>query len=326
MANSICLARLNVLFLLMMFCASCGGASTDNGPDGPPIVEEMRELPVGTQGKMVTAHPAITVDGVGYRLYEQINQSDDLNPLVIYIGGSEGGFSTNEADVPAALLRAGFSVATIGYFDFSGGPPILSEINATAVQKHIKHLAQSYENGDACVGIVGVSKGAELTLMLASRGKLADAYVANVPSSVVWQASNVTLKSRSSWLVDGRPVPFLRYPMISKAALDIFRGGDDFRAVHDAGLKRKRAAEKAVISIERIREPVLLMSARQDHVWPSYEMSIAMMERLDAIGNSHKFQHTDYDLNHFLFDHSEVIQDAISFLDSEFSKNASCSQ
>ncbi|MEM8770097.1 MAG: acyl-CoA thioester hydrolase/BAAT C-terminal domain-containing protein [Pseudomonadota bacterium] len=272
----------------------------------------------------IIAHDANIADGVGYRLYEQRQPGGGQAPLAFYIGGSEGGLPTQRHDVPAALLKAGFSVATIGYFGFDGGPAQLSEIDLNAVFSQVKAATRHYGRPQRCVGVIGVSKGAELSLLMAVHTDAADVYVAAVPSSVAWQASNITLRTKSSWRLGEEPVPFLRYPWFSKGALDVLMGGSDFRAIHEAALKRKRAVANASIPVEIIATPVLLMSAKRDHVWPSYEMSQAMMSRLDSADRAHHFDHVAYDLNHYIFDHETVIAAAIAYLKKQLSAEGAC--
>lgn len=311
-------------FLSLFFCIGC--ASTAPFEEVALAVQDYEPpetLPVGLEGAPVFAHPADVNNGVGYRLYEQADSRGELAPLVIYIGGSEGGFPTHRDDVPTVLLGAGFSVATIGYFDFEGGPSTLAEISVDAIIEQIESSKRSYKDGYICTGVIGVSKGAELTLFMASQRKVADAYVAAAPSSVVWQASEVTLRRRSSWVQNGAPVPYLKYPWFSKGTVGVLMGRAGYRAIHTAGLNRERSAAKAAIAVELVEEPVLLMSARQDHVWPSYEMALAIMERLGELNPSHRFQHTAYERDHYLFDDRNVILDAVNFLDHKL-RNSDC--
>lgn len=266
----------------------------------------------------------VIANGVGYRLFEQASEEGSRGPLVLYFGGSEGGFPTLEADVPAAFWSAGYSVAIFGYFGFEGGPDTLIEIDLNAVMHQVAQLQDAYGADAGCTGIVGVSKGAELALLLAAYSDLVDYIVANVPSSVVWQSSNVSLQSKSSWTLDGEAMRYLSYPLFSRAALDILLGVNDFRRLHDAAYNNRRARERARIPVEVIDETVFLMSARQDHVWPSYEMSQAIMADLEARGISHNFIHKAYDQNHYLFEHAEIIAEAISFFDIQWDEDATC--
>ena len=64
------------------------------------------------------------------------------------------------------------------------------------------------------LAIIGISKGAEAALLVACRESRVHAVVAVAPSSVAWAEvgpadSDATL--RSSWTVNGQPVPFVPY-------------------------------------------------------------------------------------------------------------------
>jgi dienelactone hydrolase len=60
-----------------------------------------------------------------------------------------------------------------------------------------------------------------------------------------------------------------------------------------AGLKSKEA-EQAAIPVEKINGPILLISGGKDQMWPSTQMSLAIMERLKAKGHAFTDQHLNY--------------------------------
>lgn len=286
---------------------------------GPAAADDGKAFPLGPDGAEVTVYPPVLADRIAYRLMTQTSVGNGPPPLVFYIGGSEGGFPGQRDDVPAAFMRAGYSVATIGYFGFEGASDVLSEISLDAVAVQIQAAMADYRtksDGAACSGVVGVSKGAEMSLLLASSFDLADAYVANVPSHVAWQGTTFTIPARSSWTLNGKPVPFVSYPLFSKAGIDAVLGRWDLRALHEAGLRREKRVAAARIPVEKINVPVLLMSGRDDDVWPSYEMSLTLLSDLEARGTPHQISHQAYDRDHALFDESAIIADAIAYMDS----------
>jgi len=54
----------------------------------------------------------------------------------------------------------------------------------------------------------------------------------------------------------------------------------------------------AAIEVEAINGPLLFLSATRDEVWPSTEMSEAMMTRLRAHGFSHHAEHIAIEGDH----------------------------
>ena len=99
-----------------------------------------------------------------------INGVTDGEPrtMVALLGGSDGGYMPVKSSISLELLLAGHRVAPIAYHGAVGTPKHLSEISIDAVASRITDLAKASGTPDGCVGIVGISKGGELTLLLAS--------------------------------------------------------------------------------------------------------------------------------------------------------------
>jgi dienelactone hydrolase len=142
--------------------------------------------------------------------------------------------------------------------------------------------------GPRPIAVVGVSKGAEAALLLASHDPRLCAVVAGVPSSVVWagidMANPATPVTVSSWTIGGKPAPFVAYDE------GPFRG---VRDLYERSLAK--AAPDAVIPVEKIRGPVLLISGKADQLWPSTPMAEAVMARLDAHHFAYAHRHLAYE-------------------------------
>jgi dienelactone hydrolase len=138
------------------------------------------------------------------------------------------------------------------------------------------------------IGVVGVSKGGELALLLASMRPEIRATVAFVPSSVVWQSIAPGWPKTSSWTRHGKELPFVPYGRPSAE-------GGGIAAIYRSGLENAEAVAGAVIPVERINGPILLLSGRSDTLWPSAAMSDAVMKRLEANGFSPAHEHVAYD-------------------------------
>jgi dienelactone hydrolase len=52
--------------------------------------------------------------------------------------------------------------------------------------------------------------------------------------------------------------------------------------------------ERAAISVENIRGPILLISGGDDHLWPAAEMSEAIIARLKRNGSAHAAEHLHF--------------------------------
>jgi dienelactone hydrolase len=137
--------------------------------------------------------------------------------------------------------------------------------------------------------VVGESKGAELALTLASRKPEITGVVAFVPSAVVFQGiPKVYWPPRSSWSVGGEPLPFVPYDLTGLAdPSDVF-------AIYRNSLGQAAAVQAATIPVERIKGPVLLFSAGQDAMWPSFDMSETIMGALRRPSFAYPSEHVSY--------------------------------
>ncbi len=73
------------------------------------------------------------------------------------------------------------------------------------------------------------------------------------------------------------------------------------------------ALDAASIPVEQIEGPVLFVSAVHDEVWPSAEMSDAMMQRLDRRGFHHVHEHLAVEGGHESF--PPAFPRVVAFLD-----------
>jgi hypothetical protein len=66
-------------------------------------------------------------------------------------------------------------------------------------------------------------------------------------------------------------------------------------ALHAGALSAANAHAEAVIPVERINGPVLLISGRNDAMWPSTTMSDMVVHRLREKAFSHPVEHLAYE-------------------------------
>jgi esterase/lipase len=233
-------------------------------------------------------------------------------PLIVFLGGSEGGYP----HIPFLVdefVASDISVAEIGYFGLPETPKHLSEISIDAIAAKIEKLSENH----SCVGILGLSKGAELALVLAAYKNVSDVTVALAPSSVVWQSSKASLSKASSWTLNGKQMPYVPYKSFSWAAVSAVLNVNGALALHEKSLTDTEAAKRAVIPVERVDQPVLLQGATRDQIWPSYEMANAVFERVNRLNPGHKFTLKTYDHDHYLLRNREAVDDLVNFLKRE---------
>lgn len=233
---------------------------------------------------------------------------------VIVLTGSGGG----KADYTATQIAAmGYDVLSLAYFDRSGSevvPDTLELIPLEYFEAPKKWLMNRPNTRSDGVVLYGLSKGAELALVLASFDKEYKAVIALAPSNVVWQGNPKNfadlMSSPSSWSRQGQGLPFV--PYISTEERD--RLG--FSNRHEASLTNRKAVEEALIEVENITGPVLLISGGADSNWPSSSMAEQICEDVNSAGAA-TCNHIEYEEgDHLLSEHQlESFAEVSQFLD-----------
>jgi dienelactone hydrolase len=211
-------------------------------------------------------------------------------PGLIILGGSEGGLSTEEE---AALFAShGYATLALAYFDMEELPKLLQEIPLEYFKKAINWMKSNRNVLTGKLGLVGTSKGAEAALLVGSYYPQIKTVVAYTPSSVVW--STIYGMDKSSWSYHDSAIPYIgpgRDPTYRPPR------GYPIRPVVNFlyRLKTNPDIHKAVIPVERLNGPVLLISGKDDQLWPSYKMGKMIMERFRVHKFPFTYKHLAYD-------------------------------
>jgi hypothetical protein len=207
-------------------------------------------------------------------------------PGLLILGGSEGGHGP-AFHFAATFAKRGFASLGLAYFGDPGLPKTLENVPLEYFTKAIDWLVAQPGVDPKRIGVFGGSKGAEAALLIAARDPRIKAVVAGVPSSVAWQGYNPAnpINPGPSWTSGGRPVPYVHYDESATftSVLDLYQ-----RSL-------AKAPADAAIPVERINGPVLLVSARDDRIWPSAAMGEQVMTRLDKAHFRFGHTHLAYD-------------------------------
>ena len=165
-------------------------------------------------------------------------------PVVVVIGGSEGGEPTLQA---SALAAIGYPALALGYFAEAGLPKCLCDIPLEYFARAVRWLrAQPVARGRRVI-LSGTSRGGEGALLIASyEPHLFDAVIASSPSAFIngsYGLGSAPLVSAWSW--DGKPL-----------------------------------TTGTFIPVNRIRVPLLLGDGGQDMVWNSEASVLIIMGEL----------------------------------------------
>lgn len=256
--------------------AQIGSANQNDNVSGPASValtEPMREV--------------VSADGLVGELFLP-SDGKSKHPAVLVLGGSEGGTRGSSYEA-RDLARRGFVALALAYFGAPGVPEQLVGVPIEYFGRALNFLAGDRRVDPTRIGVMGSSKGAEAALLVAATYPQVRAVVAGVPSSVTWQGIDAKdrMNPGSSWSYEGRPLPFVPYDMSAP-----------FTSVHDLyarSLARLGTHQDAIIRVERINGPVMLVCGKDDTVWPSCEMSDAVASRLKSAKFGHPVEKFSYD-------------------------------
>jgi dienelactone hydrolase len=216
------------------------------------------------------------------------------HPAILLLGGSEGGLGPGAVRQAKALQAHGFGVLELAYFGAPGEPQSLVEVPLSTFSRGLAWLQTQPGVDAARIGLVGGSKGAEAALIVAAREPAIRVVAVGMPSSVTWPGIGVSASFKASWSQDGQALPDLPYAF-----------GSDYRNIFGAyanGLKALDQHQDAIIPVERINGPVMLICGKADRLWPSCPMAEQVVARLSAKGFKQSVELLEYaDAGHGVF-------------------------
>lgn len=224
------------------------------------------------------------------------------HPAVMVLNGSGGGL--NE---PRAALYAshGYAALALAYFKAPGLPDYISDTPLEIFETGLAWLRSHVEPRDGFIALSGQSRGGELVLLLGAMfAAEVAAVIGYVPGAVVHSAQNACdprlgpdSRNGPAWRYRGQALPHL-WKNNRTASWAPWDNGPEPRRHANAlltALQDSEAVERARIPVERIRGPVLLLSASDDGSWPSSRYSRMVTERLAQHGHPHAVQHFDFE-------------------------------
>lgn len=206
-------------------------------------------------------------------------------PSVIVLDGPEGGLNETQA---ATLAAHGYATLALAYSGIERLPGQLNKIPLEYFETAIDWLQSQDMVAKDKIAVLGTSKGAELALLLGANFPAIRAVVAYSPSNVVWQNPDLSNKTpASSWTYHGKQLPYLPFQASIFSSLWA-------KVPYKESLNNQDAVKKASIPVEKINGPVLLISGRDDQIWPSTQMAQSIIKRLKKNRHPYPDKHLSY--------------------------------
>ncbi|OWT65879.1 acyl-CoA thioester hydrolase/BAAT C-terminal domain-containing protein [Candidimonas nitroreducens] len=215
------------------------------------------------------------------------------HPAIMILNGSGGGINEPRA---ALYASRGYIAFALAYFKAPGLSDYISNTPLEYFKQGLDWLRRTQQPRDGFVALNGQSRGGELVLLLASvYPQDVSAVVAYVPGAVVHSGQNAADpkvgREGPTWLLGGKPLRHLWEGNRTATWAPFDEGPSPHRherAIRTA-LQDSEAVARARIPVEKIRAPIILLSATDDGSWPSSLYSKMVVDSLQA-------QHYPYDV------------------------------
>lgn len=209
------------------------------------------------------------------------------HPAVMIVNGSGGGINEPRA---ALYASRGFAAFALAYFKAPGLSDYISNTPLEYFERGLDWLRAEVQPRDNFVAISGQSRGGELVLLLgATFPDKVSAVLAYVPSALVHSGQNAADpavgREGPTWLLRGQPLPhqWQDNRFASWAPFDDGPSPHRHELAMLTALKDEDAVARARIPVERIKGPVLLLSATDDGSWPSAVYSKMVADKLAEV-------------------------------------------
>ena len=233
--------------------------------------------------------------------------SEDKYPgkALICFSGSDGGIELSKV-LAKVFQEQGLATLALAYVIGENLPKQFSCIPVDFIETAAKRL---HDMGYHKVGLWGISKGAELALLAGSLlPELINAVIAVSPMNTICQGfakkKGISFVPGSCWSFHGEELPYTAYGTKKFPLGQILRQSIKLRDVsmYDLYLPLvKNPNPDAVIQVEKITGPILLISSKMDNMWPSELAAEQIMKQLKDFDFPYSYQHLSYDYGGHMF-------------------------
>ena len=230
------------------------------------------------------------IDENGFQANFYASPGTENSATVVLIGGGQWGDYWG-----VEMAKNGYVGLSLPYIGLESLPKLPEEIPLEYFEEALRWLGEQSEVNPEKIIVMGASRNAELALVIASAlPELVSGVIAYAPSSVSW--ANTVLPHNSdamkpSWTYRGKDIPYVPMKKISKGTSDTINTLEYW----ENGLMKEDLVKNAAIKIENVKGPILLLSGKDDEVWPSSLMADQLEKRLEEKSFPYQFRNIQYD-------------------------------
>lgn len=206
----------------------------------------------------------------------------DPGPAILIFGGSEGGLSETVTRHARALQNAGYSTFHFSWWRAPGQAQRIENIPIENFEAALTWLKAQPGVDANRVAVFGWSRGTEPAQLLAIRHPEIRALVLGMPANAIWPGFDwdfLRPQPDHAWTLNGKP--YATIPRTAIAGIPMQSWTDK---QFDTYARELEAHQDAVIPIETIKAPVLLICGEADRIWPSCRMARGLRDRALASG------------------------------------------
>lgn len=213
--------------------------------------------------------------------------------MVLLILGGAGvpyRLTRDEAEFFAGL---GYTALAIGYYGVPDAPKTCAKVPVEYVEKAVRYL---WKKDFRKIAAIGISKGAELSLVSAGLLPEISGVIAMAPSCRINMGigPGVSWLNCSSWTWRGKELPYAYARVKSGKVIftSLKQREFSFSEVYEAA--NRNAGQSSLIPCEKICGPILLVSSEHDSIWPSRQSCENVMKRLKEHDFTYSCKHLNY--------------------------------
>jgi len=137
-----------------------------------------------------------------------------------------------------------------------------------------------------------------------------------VPSAYVFQGIARRPHTNSSWSYQGSDLPYVPY----RINLTFFKALKtyEFHDVYQQALENTEAKKQARIPVENVNGAILLISGKNDQMWPSTAMCDEIIATLKEKKFSLPYEHVAYDSDHGVSAQVQTWKKIVQFLEDNY--------